>query len=420
VRWLLDGRPVASQYVTDRRARAIITPDSPGPGVYQLVAELYPWGPDEGVVAQGQTQSVASTDLVVRESIVADPDDGIVATPHLLIDFNGWTRVWTDLPDAVRVTTDGVLDVRNGAMGYHLVADQTVAVEIDAQSPAATSPVLSLAVVPHQTEGETVSLLTIQRNETDRVVLSGYEDGSLSLASIVDDVSAESIRTLAGLWQRGQRFVGHLVETIEAGETQLWFVMQNTETLRVIAGPLTVSARAGAQTAVLGGNGALLVDEFALSDHSMELLRVVHTEVVRLQLADLMRGARTVQTTNVHDIDTELLLSAASDEDMLIALPATGATAIVRGIPGTTETTIIRSDDAVTITGDESTTITIPGDSLASFVRLERVTDAPPGIRQAADGTIVVAVPAGQLVVTAHVHTNGTVPLIAATMRRTP
>ncbi len=134
LRWIFDERPITSGYLEDGGDRALIEDADLAAGAYRVVLEVYPWGPEEGVVADGATDIVATGDVFIRESFLSQHIGGDEGETHLLYSFDGTLRgVWFESgrePLIAQTTGSARLDVIDGAIGYRLDDDGRLAVEL--------------------------------------------------------------------------------------------------------------------------------------------------------------------------------------------------------------------------------------------------------------------------------------------------
>ena len=138
LRWIFGDRTVASEYLENGGDRALIGDIDLAAGVYRVTLEVYPWGPDEGVSADGATDIVAIGDVFIRESFLAQHVGAGETDARLVYSFDGTLRGHWLEPGRrtliAQTTGDVRLDVADGAIGYRLEDDARLAVELPIES----------------------------------------------------------------------------------------------------------------------------------------------------------------------------------------------------------------------------------------------------------------------------------------------
>lgn len=145
LRWLFDGAVIGQGYLTAGGDRAVISGTGLDAGAYQVLVEIYPWGPAEGARIDGSTVLSQGTDVYVRsEPALPQPDQDphAAATTTRFYSLDGTLSAHVvvsggDFPAAeghtalpVKVSDSSRLDVVGGALGYRVADGTSVAVPL--------------------------------------------------------------------------------------------------------------------------------------------------------------------------------------------------------------------------------------------------------------------------------------------------
>ncbi len=120
IQWFFEGSPIGAGYVDGGAEKAVFAPGG-RVGVHTVAAELFPWGPDEGVDVSLTSSITAETDVFIRDTPPErDPDERVL----LRYRFTGRAAPDTDRASGafrpIETEGDVILDVRDEELGYRI------------------------------------------------------------------------------------------------------------------------------------------------------------------------------------------------------------------------------------------------------------------------------------------------------------
>ncbi len=177
VKWYFGESLIGEGYVEDGFQKIVFSPGEDA-GVHTMAVDLFPWGPDEGVIVDDRTSISSRTDVFIRADV---PARDYSENALLVYPLNGrLDPTWDQLSqnfESVMIGDDVILDVEMERLGYRVPSDRSITIPYDIMPANGDARRLSVRVANKEVDGELIISFTDADSSSLKIPVGFARDG---------------------------------------------------------------------------------------------------------------------------------------------------------------------------------------------------------------------------------------------------